>query len=190
MTWHHKLITIFIGLGVTPIAAHAEMAEEVLQHATDSASTHLFTVNPAVLAPKGLQGGVLLMRQTRKSDVAFWLHLLAAPLIVRPIFSALGVLEGTAEAWQAIAVVALYVEIALVSLAIDRRALMVSALIYELYTFSALLSQYGGVSLSFAVTGVAIGSALLLLSAFWHRSRAFVLGRLSPAVQGRLAPSR
>lgn len=129
-------------------------------------------------------------RQTRKSDVAFWLHLLAAPLIVRPIFSALGVLEGTAEMWQAIAVVGLYVAIALVSLAIDRRALMVSALIYVLYTFSALLSQYGGVSLSFAVTGVAIGSALLLLSAFWHVSRAFVLGRLPPAVQGRLAPSR
>ncbi len=69
MTWHHKLIAIFIGLGVAPIAARAEMAEEVLQHATDSASTHLFTVNPAVLAPKGLQGGVLLMRQTRKSEL-------------------------------------------------------------------------------------------------------------------------
>jgi hypothetical protein len=130
------------------------------------------------------------LRQTRKSDVAFWLHLLAAPLIVRPVFAALGVLDGEADLWQAIAVVALYVTIALVSLAIDRRALMVSALIYVLYTFSALLSQYGGVSLSFAITGLTIGSALLLLSAFWHASRAFVLRRLPPAAQERLAPSR
>lgn len=130
------------------------------------------------------------LRQTRKSDVAFWLHLLAAPLIVRPVFAALGVLEGQADLWQAIAVVALYVAIALVSLAIDRRALMVSALIYVLYTFSALLSQYGVVSLSFAITGLTIGSALLLLSAFWHRSRGFVLSRLPAGVQQRLAPSR
>lgn len=130
------------------------------------------------------------LRQTRKSDVAFWLHLLAAPLIVRPVFAALGVLDGEADLWQAIAVVALYVAIALISLAIDRRALMVSALIYVLYTFSALLSQYGGVSISFAITGLTIGSALLLLSAFWHASRAFVLRRLPPAAQERLAPSR
>jgi hypothetical protein len=129
-------------------------------------------------------------RETRKSDVAFWLHLLAAPLIVRPVFSALGVLDGEADLWQASAVVALYVAIALVSLAIDRRALMVSALVYVLYTFAALLSQYGGVSLSFAVTGFIIGSALLLLSAFWHRSRGFVLSRLPEGVQQRLAPSR
>ena len=130
------------------------------------------------------------LHQTRNSDVAFWLHLLAAPLIVRPVFAALGVMDGEADLWQAIAVVALYVAIALISLAIDRRALMVSALIYVLYTFSALLSQYGGVSLSFAITGLTIGSALLLLSAFWHTTRAFILSRLPSAVQDRLAPNR
>lgn len=61
-------LVFFIGLGSTTVA-RAEMAEEVLQHATDSASTHLFTVNPAVLTPKGLQGGVLLLRQTRTSTL-------------------------------------------------------------------------------------------------------------------------
>lgn len=30
-------------------------------------------------------------RTTRRSDIAFWLHLLVAPLIVHPIFSMLGV---------------------------------------------------------------------------------------------------
>ena len=130
------------------------------------------------------------MRQTRRSDVAFWLHLLAAPLLVHPIFTALGVTSGQANAGQAIVVVALYVAIALVSLAADRRALMVSALTYVLYAFSALLKQYGVVSLSFAITALAIGAALLLLSAFWHPTRAFVLGFLPPAIQQRLAPFR
>jgi len=127
-------------------------------------------------------------RQTRKSDVAFWLHLLAAPLLVHPAFVALNVLGGQINAGQALAVVVLYVAIALVSLAIDRRALMVSALSYVLYTFSALLQQFGVVSLGFAITALAIGSALLLLSAFWHPCRTFVLGFFPPAVKTRLPP--
>jgi MFS family permease len=130
------------------------------------------------------------LRQTRRSDVAFWLHLLAAPLLVHPIFTVLGVSGGHADLGQALAVVALYVAIALVSLAVDRRALMVSALTYVLFAFSALLKQYGVVSLSFAITAFAIGAGLLLLSAFWHPTRAFVLGFLPPALQQRLAPFR
>lgn len=127
------------------------------------------------------------LRQTRKSDVAFWLHLLAAPLLVRAVFGALGVSAGETTPGSALIVVALYVVIALVSLAIDRRALMVAALGYVLYTFSALLNQYGVVSLSFAITALATGSALLLLSAFWHRSRALVLQCLPATLQARLA---
>ncbi len=126
-------------------------------------------------------------RQTLRSDVAFWLHLLAAPLIVHPVFTSLGVFGGQATSGQAVAVVALYVVIAMVSLCIDRRALMVSALIYVLYMLTALLKQSGVVSLSFAITALVIGSALLLLSAFWHASRARALGLLPSALRSRLA---
>jgi len=129
-------------------------------------------------------------RRTRRSDVAFWLHLLAAPLLVHPVFASLGVLGGQTTLGQAIVVVVLYVAIALISLCIDRRALMVSALAYVLYTFSALLKLYGVVSLSFAITALVIGSALLLLSAFWHPSRAFVLRFFPLAIKTRLAPLR
>ncbi len=130
------------------------------------------------------------LRQTRKSDVAFWLHLLAAPLLVRAVFGALGVSQGETTLGGALVVVALYVIIALVSLAIDRRALMVAALGYVLFTFSALLNQYGVVSLGFVITALAMGSALLLLSAFWHRSRALVLNCLPQAIQARLPSAR
>ncbi|HIV73252.1 MAG TPA: hypothetical protein H9903_20125 [Candidatus Aquabacterium excrementipullorum] len=127
-------------------------------------------------------------RQTRRADVAFWLHLLAAPMLVHPIFNSWIVHQGQPETTQAVIVVALYVGIALVSLAIDRRALMVSALAYVLYTFSSLLKNHGVVSLGFAITALGIGSALLLLSAFWHRSRAGVLRQLPAAWQRRLPP--
>ncbi|MEQ1668455.1 MAG: hypothetical protein ABL868_08390, partial [Sulfuriferula sp.] len=129
-------------------------------------------------------------RQTGKSDVAFWLHLLAAPLLVHPMFTMLDVFSGSMNWLQGLAVVILYVVIGLVSLAIDRRALMVSALVYVLYAFSTLLKLYGVVSLGFAMTALVIGAALLLLSAFWHPCRQFVLGRFSLGVRQKLAPLR
>jgi hypothetical protein len=114
-------------------------------------------------------------RQTRKSDVAFWLHLLAAPLIVHPIFSMLGVFDGGSGVLLALVVISLYILLGLISIAIDRRALMVSALAYVLFSFTTLLKTYGLVSLGFAVTGLVIGSALLLLSAYWHVSRSYLI---------------
>lgn len=127
-------------------------------------------------------------RQTRRSDVAFWLHLVAAPLMVHPIFSLLGAFDQTMALMTALAITLLYCCIALVSLSIDRRALMVSALAYVLYAFNTLLQEYGVVSLSFAFAALTIGGALLLLSAFWHACREFVLGFYSEAVCRRLPP--
>lgn len=129
-----------------------------------------------------------IQRTTRKADVAFWLHLLAAPLLVHPVIDLLGFFDGDTQLTHALAVVVLYIMVSLVSLAIDRRALMVSALAYVLYAFSTLLEQYGVVSLSFAITALFIGSALLLLSAFWHVSRTFVVKHCPVKVQMWLAP--
>jgi hypothetical protein len=108
--------------------------------------------------------------------------------MVRAAFGALGISGGHTDLGQAIAVVLLYVAIALVSLAIDRRALMVSSLGYVLFTFSDLLNLYGVISLNFAIAAMAIGAALLLLSAFWHTTRAHVVRRFPQVLQVRLAP--
>jgi hypothetical protein len=126
-------------------------------------------------------------RQTQRSDVAFWLHLLAAPLIVHPIFTMLGIFEGKAVLSQGLTVLLLYIAIAIISLCIDRRALMVSALAYVLYAFNTLLKQYGMIDMSFAITALTIGAALLLLSAFWHKARERMLRLLPPFVLARLA---
>ena len=77
-------------------------------------------------------------RETRRSDVAFWLHLLAAPMIVHPIFTLLGLTEGTATpARGGDRGRPLYIVLGLAALAIDRRALLVSALAYVLYALTA-----------------------------------------------------
>jgi hypothetical protein len=125
-------------------------------------------------------------RTTRRSDVAFWLHLLAAPMIAHPIFSLMGLNSGTVNTGEALAVVGLYVLFGLTALAIDRRALLVSALAYVLYALTELFKQFGAVELNIALTALVIGSALLLLSAYWHQARKLVVARLPAALQDRL----
>ncbi|MDI1296478.1 MAG: hypothetical protein PSY12_11435 [bacterium] len=117
-------------------------------------------------------------RTTRRSDVAFWLHLAAAPMIAHSLFHLLGVFNGEMGVAKAAMVIALYIAFGLVGLAIDRRALLVSSLAYVLYALYALFQKAGAVELSAAFTALVIGSALLLLSALWHRARAWVVGGL------------
>ena len=125
-------------------------------------------------------------RVTRRSDVAFWLHLLAAPMIVHPVFTLLGLNDGTATIGEGLVVIALYVALGLTALAIDRRALLVSALAYVLYALSELFKQVGAVELNIALTALVIGSALLLLSAYWHQARAMVVHRLPAGLRAHL----
>jgi hypothetical protein len=125
-------------------------------------------------------------RVTRRSDVAFWLHLLAAPMIVHPVFSLLGLTDGDATVGEGLAVIAIYVALGVAALAIDRRALLVSALAYVLYALNELFEQFGAVSLNIALTALVIGSALLLLSAFWHQARGAIVERLPETLRGLL----
>ena len=125
-------------------------------------------------------------RVTRRSDVAFWLHLLVAPMIVHPVFTLLGLNDGTATIGEGLVVIALYVALGLTALAIDRRALLVSALAYVLYALSELFKQVGAVELNIALTALVIGSALLLLSAYWHQARSLVVRRLPESVRSHL----
>ena len=125
-------------------------------------------------------------RLTRRADVAFWLHLLAAPMIVHPVFTLLGLNDGDASVGEGLIVIALYVGLAVTALAIDRRALLVSALAYVLYALTALFKQLGAVELNVALTALVIGSALLMLSAFWHQARAAIVARLPVPLQSKL----
>ena len=125
-------------------------------------------------------------RVTRWTDVAFWLHLLAAPAIIHPVFALSGLLGSSAGPGAAIAAVLVYAVLTVVALAIDRRALLVSALGYVIYAIQALLTAGGSVNLSTALTALVIGSFLVMLSAAWRTIRARVLRLLPPHLAGRL----
>nr|WP_317617537.1 hypothetical protein [Sphingomonas daechungensis] len=125
-------------------------------------------------------------RITRRSDVAFWLHLLAAPMIVHPVFTLLGLNDGNATMGEGLVVVLLYIALGVTALAIDRRALLVSALAYVLFAMQQLFREFGAVELNIALTGLIIGSALLMLSAFWHQARALIVRPLPEGLRDRL----
>ena len=188
-------ITIAVGAAAAVALTLGLIASAfVTPEMTDEAGQQLKTVLEAAALVLGIGTFLFAMRwdasdprrETRRSDVAFWLHLLAAPLIVHPIFSLLGLTEGAASTLDAVAVVLLYVALGLVALAIDRRALLVSALAYVLFALNSLFETYGVVELSVALTALVIGSALLLLSAFWTSARRAVVTPLPDRLRGKL----
>lgn len=129
-------------------------------------------------------------RQTRQSDVAFWLHLLAAPLLVHPIFVTLADSDFDVSLTQALITLVLYLVLSAMSLILDRRALMVSALSYVIYVFGALLTSFGVVNLGAAIIGLVIGFGLLLLSVFWHPLRVQLMRMVPEKIQLLVPPIR
>lgn len=127
-------------------------------------------------------------RQTRRSDVAFWLHLLAAPLIAHPIFGLLGVFDGGMDSAKTGMIFALYGLFAVVSIAVDRRALLVSGLAYFLYAVASLFGSRAENGI--VPTAVIVGAMLLLLSAFWTATRSALVIYLPEPIRRRLPPIR
>jgi hypothetical protein len=107
-------------------------------------------------------------------------------MIVHPIFTLLGLNSGHIGVAEGLVVVGLYIALGLTALAVDRRALLVSALAYVLFALQQLFREFGAVELNIALTALVIGSALLLLSAFWHQARAAIVKPLPPSLRGKL----
>jgi len=83
---------------------------------------------------------------------------------------------GDLTIFDAVLVLGIYVVFGIVALIVDRRALLVSALVYVLFALAFLFDRFGSVELTVALTALVIGSALLTLSAFWAPIRRGVLG--------------
>jgi len=177
--WKRFMVPITVAAGAAAIVAMiAALVMSIDPTAKDLLFPVLFAGGLGTFALAMWWDGSDLTRTTRRSDVAFWLHLAAAPMIAHPVFHMLGVFEGEIGIGQAVIVMALYIVFAFIALAIDRRALLVSSLAYVLYALSMLFRQAGAVELSMAFTAFVIGSALLTLSAFWHPMRRAVIGML------------
>jgi hypothetical protein len=135
-------------------------------------------------------------RVTRRSDCAFWLHLLAAPLIVHSLVSIVAPELSLITNQAAIAIVVIVTILAAVAIAIDRRALLVSALIYVGAVIAYVIGgpaawlapesrSSGGV---YVLTLLILGTLVISLGVGWRPLRRLLIRVLPAALGNRLPP--
>jgi hypothetical protein len=133
-------------------------------------------------------------RLTRRSDVAFWLHLLAAPLIVHPLVGNSLIASMINTQMPSVStspglVLLMFSVLAAVAVIIDRRALLVSGLSYvaaALFNLLGPTSDDGGATFVLLI----LGAFVLLLSAGWRSMRATLLTVVPAPLRDRLPPAR
>ncbi len=121
-------------------------------------------------------------RKSHLSDSAFWLHLLASPLIVHGamvslLFSQPGWLQAIDK--EIIIIVFFLVFLAL-ALLLDRRAMLVSTQLYMIYAltqvFEGQLNSTQNVLIYVLIT---IGLVVIFFGTYWYKTRSLLFGFLS-----------
>ena len=125
-------------------------------------------------------------RETRRTDVAFWLHLFAAPLIVHPLIGPMTGTDADMNTGSALGVIVVVLLMAAISLVIDRRAILVSGLVYLGYAVGTLAVGAGFEGPAIPLTLLVLGGFVLVLSAGWVPLRNALLRALPPNLVLRL----
>ena len=136
-----------------------------------------------------------LARVTRRSDVAFWLHLVTAPAL---LFSLLLLIFVGGELWweadgatNALITIVIVAGMMLVGIFIDRRAFVTSGLISLGAAVYYMFVYEGGLGERFQATAfslVVVGLVVLSLGSCWRALRGLIVPRLPPAIQAKLPP--
>jgi hypothetical protein len=135
-------------------------------------------------------------RLTRRADCAFWLHLLAAPLIVHSLISIVtDKLSAFSMTSHVAVMIALIVALlAVVAIAIDRRALLVSALGYlgAVIAYAIITAGVGAerdLPVVIFATLVMLGALVIALGVGWLPLRRALLRLLPGTFLDRLPPA-
>lgn len=164
----------------------------VLEAAVPGAVTAL---GGLIFLPIGLAVFLLAMRfdtsdrerRTRRTDIAFWLHALAAPMIVHPVMQNI-MRDETPGAGAAALTFVVFALLSLVALTVDRRAMLVSSLVYLGYAIYSML-QAGNALPSTSFVVLLVGAVVLGLSLAWRPLRAALLGVLPKAIANTVPPA-
>ncbi|MGO9356811.1 MAG: hypothetical protein ACLP1D_03945 [Xanthobacteraceae bacterium] len=189
--WRFRVpITVAAGCAAMTIAV-VGLAQSVAPICADCAgqtnAVALFVCGIAIFAAAMRFDMADPRRLTRRADIAFWLHLLAAPLIVHSFLRDVLASGGRLDPSSALVVIAIFVILSVIALLIDRRALLVSGMTYAGYAFAALLRQAGLSDLTVPTTVLALGAFVLMLSAGWRPLRGMLL-RVTPLALTRRLP--
>ena len=121
-------------------------------------------------------------RKTHLSDSAFWLHLLAAPLMIHGLM--ISVLfsqqQWLADMGHAVFIVLFFSGILLIALLLDRRAMLVATQLYMVYAVTQLLQgQLGSTQNIIIYVLLILGFAIIFFGTYWYKTRRILYGFLS-----------
>jgi hypothetical protein len=130
-------------------------------------------------------------RKSHLSDTAFWLHLLASPLIVHGLMLSMVMSE---QSWiqsisMEIIIVAFFAGFLLLALFVDRRAMLVSTQLYMIYALTQILQNQisSGENIMIYVL-MAIGLFVIFFGTYWYMARRLIFGFLSNTLISRYVP--
>jgi len=155
--------------------------------------------NPAIFVALGLIIFCVAMwfdsrdtkRQSHLSDSAFWLHLLASPLIVH---GAMISLLTSNKAWTQslsndILMVIFFAVFFLIALFVDRRAMLVSTQLYVIYALTQLFQNDFIDSQNIMIyVLMALGMFVIFFGTYWYKTRRIVFGVLAGSTISRYVP--
>ena len=124
-------------------------------------------------------------REKTTSDIAFWLHFLSAPLIIHPLMFWIGIFD---ERINPLLILGIFLILSTLSLAIDRRSIIVSGMFYAgtaiFYLMETDHSRKSGlITWQITYSVLFIGLFIILISAGWTPIRRILLGLLPPRVR-------
>jgi hypothetical protein len=131
------------------------------------------------------------VRESHLSDSAFWLHLLASPLIVH---GAMVSLLFSQQAWiQAIdkelIIIAFFIGFLLLALLLDRRAMLVSTQLYMIYALTQVLEgQLDSTQNVLIYVLMALGLLVIFFGTYWYKTRRLIFGFLVGSVVAGYVP--
>ena len=130
-------------------------------------------------------------RLSHLSDSAFWLHLLAAPLIVHGAMVSMLLSD---QPWvqsmnKEVLIVLFFTLFFLVALLIDRRAMLISTQLYVIYALTQLLHDQlsSGQNIMIYVL-MALGLFVIFFGTYWYKTRRLIFGFLSESLISRYIP--
>lgn len=138
-------------------------------------------------------------RLTRRSDVAFWLHLVAAPALLNAVFVTTmnrsgGVGIANLPLSASLTLIAAVVVLMLAGVLLDRRAFVTSGLLSLGYAVAGILETgargglWGRISDQFSVVVLVVGAIVLIIGFGWRTLR-FGLLRILPERMRAILPT-
>jgi len=131
-------------------------------------------------------------RQTHLSDSAFWLHLVASPLIVHSVMVSILLSEYSWTHWlnKELLMVIFFIGFFLLALLLDRRAMLVSTQLYVIYALTQLLQNNLSRSENLIIYMlILLGLFVIFFGTYWYKTRRLLFARLDNTAIARYLPN-